>query len=111
VTAEKSWKQAIAALEAVEKQAATGGGEVRLEKLRESGRLTARERIDYILDDGSFVELNKLAEHQCHDFGMEDKKFPGDGVITGHGLIDGRKVFIYAEGRRAGHMVRKSITS
>jgi acetyl-CoA/propionyl-CoA carboxylase carboxyl transferase subunit len=97
VTAEKSWKQAINALEALENQAATGGGEVRLEKLRDSGRLTARERIDYILDDGSFVELNKLAEHQCHDFGMENKKFPGDGVITGHGLIDGRKVFIYAE--------------
>ncbi len=94
---ESSWEQAITRLEAIEAEAALGGGEVRLEKLRASGRLTARERIEHILDDGSFVELNKLAEHQCHDFGMEQKKFPGDGVITGHGLIDDRKVFIYAE--------------
>ena len=94
---EKSWEQAITRLKAVEDEADLGGGRVRLEKLRSSGRLTARERIDYILDDASFVELNKLAEHQCHDFGMEEKKFPGDGVITGHGLIDDRKVFIYAE--------------
>ena len=97
MAAEKSWEQAIARLKAVEDEAALGGGEARLEKLRENGKLTARERIDYILDDGSFVELNKLAEHQCHDFGMEEKTFPGDGVITGHGLIDDRKVFIYAE--------------
>jgi acetyl-CoA carboxylase carboxyltransferase component len=97
VAAEKSWQQAITRLKAVEGEAAMGGGEARLQKLRDSGRLTARERIDYILDDGSFTELNKLAEHQCHDFGMEQKKFPGDGVITGHGLIDGRKVFIYSE--------------
>jgi acetyl-CoA carboxylase carboxyltransferase component len=97
VTAEKSWQQAITRLKAVESEAALGGGEVRLEKIRKNGRLTARERIDYILDDGSFVELNKLAEHQCHDFGMDDKKFPGDGVITGYGMIDGRKVFIYSE--------------
>ncbi len=97
MTAEKSWEQAITRLKALESEAALGGGEVRLEKIRENGKLTARERIDYILDDGSFVELNKLAEHQCHDFGMEDKKFPGDGVITGYGRIDGRKVFIYSE--------------
>ena len=97
VTAQKSWEQAITRLKAVESEAAQGGGEARLEKIRESGKLTARERIDYILDDGSFIELNKLAEHQCHDFGMADKKFPGDGVVTGYGLIDGRKVFVYSE--------------
>ncbi len=97
MSAEKSWKQAITKLKAAESRAATGGGEARLEALRKNGRLTARERIDYILDDGSFAELNKLAEHQCYDFGMEKKKFPGDGVITGYGLLDGRKVFIYAE--------------
>lgn len=94
---EDSWEQAIARLETVEAEAAQGGGAVRLDKLRKSGRLTAFERIDYILDDDSFVELNKLAEHQCHDFGMEQKKFPGDGVITGYGAINGRNVFIYAE--------------
>lgn len=97
MTAKKSWQQAIATLKTREDQAALGGGKARLEELGKSGRLTAHERIDYILDDGSFVELNKLAEHQCHDFGMQDKKFPGDGVITGYGRIDGRKVFIYAE--------------
>lgn len=94
---DKSWKQAIKRLEAVEAEADLGGGEARLSKLRASGRLTARERIEYILDDGSFVELNKLAEHQCHDFGMNDRKWPGDGVVTGYGTIDDRKVFIYSE--------------
>lgn len=92
-----SWDQAIQRLDAVEAAAASGGGKAQLDRLRESGRLTARERIDHILDDGSFVELNRLAEHQCHDFGMADKKFPGDGVITGYGTINGRKVFIYAQ--------------
>lgn len=94
---EKSWEQAIEQLKAIEAAAAQGGGEARLQKLRDSGRLTARERIDYILDSGSFVELNMLAEHQCSDFGMADKKFPGDGVITGYGNIKGRKVFLYSE--------------
>ncbi len=97
MASEKSWEQAIAKLEAIEAEAARGGGEGRLEKLRKSGRLTALERIKHILDEGSFVELNKLAEHQCHDFGMEQKKFPGDGVITGYGAINDRNVFIYSE--------------
>ena len=61
------------------------------------GKMTARGRVEYILDTGSFVELNMLAEHQCRDFGMEKKKFPGDGVVTGHGTINGRRVFIYSE--------------
>jgi len=94
---EKNWQHAIEQLEALETQAKQGGGEDRLQKLRDKGRLTARERIDYILDDGSFVEINMLAEHQSHDFGMEKKTFPGDGVITGYGTINGRKVFLYSE--------------
>jgi len=97
VAPDKSWEQAIKKLEAIEAEADLGGGEARLKKLRDSGKLTARERIDYILDDDSFIELNKLAEHQCHDFGMADKKLPGDGVVTGHGTIGGRHVFIYAD--------------
>jgi acetyl-CoA carboxylase carboxyltransferase component len=97
VTPNKSWEQAIKKLKAVEAEADLGGGEARLKKLRDSGKLTARERIDYVLDDGSFVELNKLAEHQCHDCGMEGRKLPGDGVITGYGTIAGRNVFIYSE--------------
>jgi acetyl-CoA carboxylase carboxyltransferase component len=97
VAPDKSWKQAIEELESIEAEANLGGGHDRLEKLRDSGRLTARERIDYILDVGSFVEINKLAEHQCHEFGMSGKKLPGDGVVTGYGTIAGRNVFIYAE--------------
>jgi acetyl-CoA carboxylase carboxyltransferase component len=97
VAPDKTWQQAIDRLEAVETEAELGGGNDKLEKIRDRGKLTARERIDYLLDEGSFRELNKLAEHQCHDFGMEDRKFRGDGVVTGHGTIGGRNVFIYAE--------------
>lgn len=97
MSSEKSWEQASARLRKIEAEAVQGGGEARLNRLRESGRLTARERIDYILEDNSFVELNMLAEHQCHDFGLDEMKFLGDGVVTGYGSINGRKVFIYAE--------------
>ena len=97
MASKKTWQQQIARLETIEAEAALGGGEARLEKLRAGGKLTARDRIDYLLDAGSFVELNMLAEHQCHDFGMEQQKFPGDGVVTGYGTIDGRNVFIYAD--------------
>jgi len=95
--AEKTWGKELEKLHVREKEAQKGGGQARLQKLREKGILTARERIDYILDTGSFVELNMLAEHQCHDFGMDKKKFAGDGVVTGYGTIAGRKVFIYSE--------------
>ncbi|MCJ7593440.1 MAG: methylmalonyl-CoA carboxyltransferase, partial [Desulfobacterales bacterium] len=94
---EKTWEKELARLEAMEAEARHGGGEERLQKQRAAGRMTARERVEYILDAGSFSELNMLAEHQCRDFGMEHKRFPGDGVVTGHGTIKGRRVFIYAE--------------
>ena len=74
-----------------------GGGEVRIAKQHEAGKLSARERIDALLDAGSFVELDKFKVHRCDDFGMGEKKFLGDGVITGYGLIDGRQVFLYAQ--------------
>jgi len=93
----KTWESELAKLQSREAAALCGGGEERLEKLRQQGMLTARERIDALLDPSSFMELNMLAEHQCHDFGMEKKKFPGDGVVTGHGTINGRKVFIFSE--------------
>jgi propionyl-CoA carboxylase beta chain len=93
----RGWAEALAALAAREAAARAGGGEERLEEQRRAGKLTARERIEALLDHGSFVETNMLAEHQCRDFGMEEKKFPGDGVITGHGSIDGRPAFAYAE--------------
>ncbi|OGA01685.1 MAG: methylmalonyl-CoA carboxyltransferase [Betaproteobacteria bacterium RIFCSPLOWO2_02_FULL_64_12] len=94
---EKTWETVLTKLRAKEAEALQGGGEDRLQKQRDTGRLTARERIDYILDPNSFVELNMLSEHQCHDFGMDTKKFLGDGVITGHGTLGGRRVFLYSE--------------
>jgi len=94
---EKTWDKELARLDAMEKEAWLGGGEERLQKQRADGKMTARERVEYILDPGSFCELNMLAEHQCRDFGMESKRFLGDGVVTGHGTIKGRKVFIYSE--------------
>jgi acetyl-CoA carboxylase carboxyltransferase component len=93
----KTWEKELEKLHAREKEAQLGGGEARLQKLRDKGILTARERIDYILDAGSFVELNMMAEHQCSDFGMDQKRFTGDGVVTGYGTIAGRKVFVYSE--------------
>jgi len=74
-----------------------GGGAARMEKQRSSGKMTARERIDFFLDEGSFEEFDKFVVHRSTDFGMEEQKFPGDGVITGHGLVDGREVFVFAQ--------------
>lgn len=93
----RTWEDVLEELRLKELEALKGGGEDRLEKIRGQGMLTARERIDYLVDPCSFVEINMLAEHQCYDFGMEKKKFPGDGVVTGHGKVDGRKVFIVSE--------------
>jgi len=84
-------------LESKNKEAELGGGEKRIEKLHESGKLTARERIGLLVDKNTFVELDKFAVHKCTDFGMEKKKFLGDGVITGYGKIDGRQVFVFAQ--------------
>ncbi len=78
-------------------QAQAGGGAERNKKQHESGKLTARERIDLLLDAGTFVELDKFKTHRSTDFGMQDKKVPGDGVVTGYGLVDGRRVFVFAQ--------------
>ena len=91
---QKTWDAAIATLRAKQAEARRGGGADRLQKQRDAGRLTAWERVEYLLDPGSFTELHMLAEHRCHDFGMGKKKFLGDGVITGHGTIGGRRVFL-----------------
>ena len=73
-----------------------GGGRDRIERHHERGRYTARERLDMLLDPDSFEEFDMLKEHRCHDFGMEQKKIPGDGVVAGYGTIDGRLVYVYA---------------
>src|SRR5437764_10482011 len=74
-----------------------GGGAERIKKQHEAGKLTARERIDLLVDPGSFVELDRLVTHRCTDFGMQEQKVLGDGVVTGWGLVDGRKVFVFAQ--------------
>ncbi len=78
-------------------KALDGGGPKSVDKQHAAGKLTARERIERLLDPGSFAELDMFVEHRCHDFGMEDKQLPGEGVVTGYGSIDGRKVFIFAQ--------------
>jgi propionyl-CoA carboxylase beta chain len=78
-------------------QAELGGGEKRIEQQHAKGKMTARERIDYLLDEGSFQEVDKFVVHRCQDFGMEKKKIPGDGVVTGYGTVNGRRVFLFAQ--------------
>jgi len=78
-------------------EAKLGGGQKRIDKLHSLGRMTARERIDLLLDKGSFEEFDMFKTHRCTDFGMENQKYPGDGVVTGHGTIDGRIVYIFAQ--------------
>ena len=74
-----------------------GGGAERIERQHAAGKMTARERIAFLLDDGSFEEFDQLVQHRARDFGMDRQKFPGDGVVTGHGLVDGRRVFVFAQ--------------
>ncbi len=78
-------------------QAERGGGEERVRRQHKAGKKTARERLDLLLDPGSFTEIDKFVVHQSHDFGMEEQKFPGDGVVTGSGRIHGRSIFVFAQ--------------
>jgi propionyl-CoA carboxylase beta chain len=78
-------------------QAEQGGGVARVEKQHEAGKMTARERVEFLLDEGSFEEFDKLVVHRSRDFGLDKQLYPGDGVVTGHGLIDGRNVFVFAQ--------------
>lgn len=79
------------------KQAHLGGGEKRIAKQHEKKKLTARERIDYLLDEGSFEEIGILVTHRTTDFGMQEQKYYGDGVVTGYGTINGRLVYVFAQ--------------
>ena len=84
-------------LEAKRTQARLGGGERRIAAQHAKGRLTARERLDVLLDEGSFEELDMYVEHNCVDFGMADTRIPGDGVVTGSGTINGRLMFVFSQ--------------
>lgn len=90
-------EEKLAELARMEEEARMGGGKARIDKQHAEGKLTARERLDLLLDKGSFTELDMMAQHQCHDFGMEKNRPFGDGVITGYGEVDGRKFFVYAQ--------------
>ncbi|MFN8672645.1 MAG: acyl-CoA carboxylase subunit beta [Candidatus Sericytochromatia bacterium] len=84
-------------LKELRKEAEKGGGDTAIKKQHEKGKLTARERINLLLDEGSFVEFDKFAVHRCSNFNMEEKKYWGDGVVTGWGKIDGRQVYVFAQ--------------
>src|SRR5712664_2744516 len=84
-------------LAALDAQAELGGGQERIDKQHQEGKLTARERIELLLDPGSFVELDKFKVHRNSDFGMESKKILGDGVVTGYGTVEGRQIFLFAQ--------------
>jgi propionyl-CoA carboxylase beta chain len=84
-------------LDDLERRAELGGGADRLKRQHDAGKLTARERIDFLFDPGSFQEIDKLVTHRCRDIGMEDQLNPGDGVVSGHGRIDGRPVYAFAQ--------------
>lgn len=93
-----------------------GGGDEKIDKQHEKGKLTARERIDLLLDKGTFVELNPFIEHRSTDFGLADKKGPGDGVVTGYGKINGRPVYLFSQdftvfGGALGEMHAKKIAN
>ncbi len=84
-------------LEKMEHESLIGGGEKRIKAQHDKGKLTARERIDLLLDEGSFVEIDRFVKHRSHDFGLDKQRIPGDGVITGYGFIEGRKVFVFSQ--------------
>ncbi|MFP5511670.1 MAG: acyl-CoA carboxylase subunit beta [Alphaproteobacteria bacterium] len=87
----------LAKLESKRAAARLGGGEKRIAGQHAKGKLTARERIELFLDEGSFEEFDMFVEHRCIDFGMESQKVPGDGVVTGHGTVNGRLVFVFSQ--------------
>ena len=84
-------------LEAKRALARLGGGEKRIAAQHAKGKLTARERLEILLDEGSFEEWDMFVEHRCVDFGMQDQRIPGDGVVTGYGMINGRLVFVFSQ--------------
>lgn len=84
-------------LQEKEEQALLGGGKERIGRQHKAGKKTARERVEMLLDPDTFVELDRFVTHRCSDFGMEDNKVLGDGVVTGHGKIDGRLVYVFAQ--------------
>src|SRR3984885_15104860 len=92
-----SYGELLKELEKRDTLAKAGGGPERVAKQHAAGKLTARERVELLLDPGSFQELDKFVVHRCADFDMSKQKFPGDGVVTGHGTIGGRPTYVFSQ--------------
>ena len=90
-------RELLADLHRRQAEAEQGGGAARVEQQHQKGKLTARERLDLLLDPDSFVELDRFVTHRCTDFGLADQQYPGDGVVTGYGRIDGRPVYVFSQ--------------
>lgn len=90
-------KEVLAELEQRRETARLGGGQRRIDAQHAKGKLTARERIEILLDEGSFEEFDMFKQHRCTDFGMEEQHIPGDGVITGWGTVNGRTVYVFSK--------------
>ena len=84
-------------LEEKRQRARLGGGQKRIDSQHAKGKLTARERIDLLLDPGTFEEWDMFVEHRCYDFDMDKQHIPGDGVITGYGRVNGKLVYVYSQ--------------
>jgi propionyl-CoA carboxylase beta chain len=111
---EPSVDEKINQLTGLREQARLGGGKKRIEEQHAKDKLTARERIEHLLDEGSFNEIDQFVVHQCVEFGMSDRKFLGDGVVTGYGTIDGRLVYVFSQdftvfGGSLGEMFAKKV--
>jgi propionyl-CoA carboxylase beta chain len=107
-------EEKINRLRELNEQAERGGGERRIDAQHAKGKLTARERIDALMDPGSFQEIDKFVVHQCTEFGIDERKIPGDGVVTGYGTIDGRLVYAFSQdftvfGGSLGEMFAKKV--
>jgi len=92
-----SMREKLELLEKKRAESELGGGADRIKTQHDKGKLTARERLDALLDPGSFVELDRFVTHRASDFGLADEKYLGDGVVTGHGRIDGRLVYVFSQ--------------
>lgn len=90
-------REVIDRLNGARARALAGGGQARVDAQHARGKLTARERIELLIDPGTFEEWGAFVENRASDFGMVDNRLPGDGVVTGHGLIDGRPVFVFSQ--------------
>src|SRR6186997_3122070 len=90
-------KSKLQTLENKRAKSLEGGGAKRITDQHKKGKLTARERVELLLDENSFEEIGSMVEHRSHDFGMEKEIYPGDGIITGYGKINGRLVYVYSQ--------------